>query len=1014
LGRIAILTVEDPSVAHSLAVHGTKRKREVEVIEKQDMMRRQRAFMQRSKIGSKPATWKPRHIYRASARKWCVAVDGQFQSSSGRLGLQFFKPQDGHLDWQDPFQQPHFAVAMDLGSDGVAGYYGLERRHALNCDLWNDQDHGTNCDWDLLLGVLQSKSLWVLMLVDWNMPYGPRKGDDYRLFQMGALLRKLYETHHTEVPLYSEFVSDIVACLRRLDQLPGNGAPEDEAWEWMKFRSLFGKTGKRTTMSRFTGTVYANHKNTPYWPIDEFESTYVCMEMGLLGEKQVQSLKLKGQTAEAALNGERSGSTAITVQTVDDAAVRSCCQNAMVIRYTMHSDQGVRRKMQTLDVLGAILMEWRCEGNKQLRSYEKSWQWVKQQVNGGYMAHLKDVWHLLSSPVALAKCGFAVSPSQCDAVKEDLESEEYFADFFGQGVVGLVALRARRNLPLVLGWPKKLVRMHHADDSKADSVVKEFMVDQRDFRTISDMDECTLTCKRILGRSLFHKSVNIQFGLCFDEVDWRREQRTMDVVRNHSQGIIQTTCCEETIGSMKNNSSAMAFRKFRRPVQSYVKGITSNVISERHDFQALDPHVPLPFKCMKLSMDHFQAKATSSSVDFAGIASTQAKADWYSPKPFNMGVPTADLQLTREFMRVRNMDVFDNAKLGMVCEVQHRLLIQDKTAPKKNEWMLACTHFADSSALVWPMIEKLFPGPSKLSYFEPVLYLEQPQMLALWDLDRYNAVPIVWHSWAWQVENAHGHMKDVKAAVRPFMNGTVESLLSVCCRRAFWNLGKASIELLAKSCAIEVKKAWTLFETLFNVIQEQLELEDDDVLSIIALRLSVDDLQDEFAALVLDIEEAYEVLSLEDINKLNLEQENVPKRRNARQAFMHEYREKKQAVRAAKEALAAPAGKGKGKAKGADAALAAPMLAVPPATIDHITAKLFLPPTRCSIWRGLARGEWCGHCTPRKRIAAKWDRYGENGSMMKVLQTLWMQWAEIEGLVFPACCQHEQLHARVE
>ena len=73
-------------------------------------------------------------------------LDQQFQSTTLQSGLAFFKP-DFSLDrWKDCFSWPYLGIAMDLGSDGLTGYYGLERLFELNVDQWNDQSHGTNCD----------------------------------------------------------------------------------------------------------------------------------------------------------------------------------------------------------------------------------------------------------------------------------------------------------------------------------------------------------------------------------------------------------------------------------------------------------------------------------------------------------------------------------------------------------------------------------------------------------------------------------------------------------------------------------------------------------------------------------------------------------------------------------------------------------------------------------------------------------------------------------------------------
>eukprot|EP00975_Prorocentrum_lima_P051883 10865499-Prorocentrum_lima.AAC.1 len=54
-----------------------------------------------------------------------------------------------------------------------------------------------------------------------------------------------------------------------------------------------------------------------------------------------------------------------------------------------------------------------------------------------------------------------------------------------------------------------------------------------------------------------------------------------------------------------------------------------------------------------------------------------------------------------------------------------------------------------------------------------------------------------------------------------------------------------------------------------------------------------------------------------------------------------------------------------------------------PPTIPQHEARRYLPPGT-HIWRGLTRGERCGHCPPRAHI--------ESGAMWLCIQALWKQY----------------------
>lgn len=166
---------------------------------------RQRKWLYRHKSGSVWGSWRPKKAYRTKAQTWCMVLDNQIRSCAAKSGLKYFKKEggDGACLWESPFSWPYLAVSQDLGSDGNCGYHAMERHWRLNCDQWNDQSHGCACDWDQMLRHMGIKSFWVLMVVSYNMPHGPRKGDDLRLHQLKDCLESLYETDDpNEVPLF--------------------------------------------------------------------------------------------------------------------------------------------------------------------------------------------------------------------------------------------------------------------------------------------------------------------------------------------------------------------------------------------------------------------------------------------------------------------------------------------------------------------------------------------------------------------------------------------------------------------------------------------------------------------------------------------------------------------------------------------------------------------------------------------------------------------------------------------
>ena len=179
--------------------------------------------------------------------------------------------------------------------------------------------------------------------------------------------------------------------------------------------------------------------------------------------------------------------------------------------------------------------------------------------------------------------------------------------------------------------------------------------------------------------------------------------------------------------------------------------------------------------------------------------------------------------------------------------------------------------------------------------------------------------------------------------------------------------------------------------------------------------LGVDNTNLQAGDTLLQVNEAVQVLDRDDDKKVEAEKTDVKQRAVARSSLASEYEKKTRIVKATLVAAAAAAAlaagpakpKAKAKGKGKCGGPPAPKL---PATIDHITIKPFTPPG-CYVWRGLTRGEWCGHCLPLPRVRCPWSVSGEYAAALSVLRTLWQQYCMLNGLSFPVDCPYSELHS---
>lgn len=178
---------------------------------------------------------------------------------------------------------------------------------------------------------------------------------------------------------------------------------------------------------------------------------------------------------------------------------------------------------------------------------------------------------------------------------------------------------------------------------------------------------------------------------------------------------------------------------------------------------------------------------------------------------------------------------------------------------------------------------------------------------------------------------------------------------------------------------------------------------DAQTMDILSLRVAVQDINEEMAPILLEVDAAAEVLERTDEGALHEEQSSVRRRTSERAAFRASYAERRRVVCPMRPSGASVDGKGQGRGRGGGRRGPSTGAAKMPTSVSQATAKQFCPEGG-TIWRGLTRGEWCGHYPPNARIRSRWADKGEEAAMRDVLFRLWGQHATMHGLEFLGCC----------
>ena len=257
----------------------------------------------------------------------------------------------------------------------------------------------------------------------------------------------------------------------------------------------------------------------PWWAVDEFERTYIALEMDFLGTKGISRLIISGE-ARASLDADEGGaSTGASRPTIDDAVLRSVACNAVVISQIILADRSSERFCEMLLLTAEILVEWHTVQNTEQRSAAGSLSWMRGQVQGGYMEHCRSFLRVVATGDKLRQCGFAMDSSQIDNLENDSVSEDEFAGFLGQSCLALLTFRLRRNLRMLSGWPRRFLRCSGGAFAKEqESCISLFKQDHEAWEHVSRQEGKTNLMKLALRRSCFEKTSVDQM--------WQSLQRT--------------------------------------------------------------------------------------------------------------------------------------------------------------------------------------------------------------------------------------------------------------------------------------------------------------------------------------------------------------------------------------------------------------------------------------------------------------------------------------------------------
>ena len=434
-------------------------------------------------------------------------------------GLSAFHVPAEEEDTADYRQWKHLSLVTDQGSDMLSASYALLYKPdlKLNCSVYFDPSHGANRDFWLAVGDHSLLNFTMLMMIVMNLPHGPDE-TDVRYQQTKSTMTQHYNIASPATsPIFRMLSSEMI----QENQLEKpDGMTELEAlWAWLKQENLNRKKGYKVNKGRFMAVVHQGLELVRKWNTNLFEITVPSIELDFLQNKAMPKIKLASTGADELSNLSSTSSKRIDT---GDRTLRTCGVNAMVISLAMLADESHRRVLGTICGLAEKTMDWHGHASRELRSVEKSQDWLLKQVQGDCCHSAFDVVSLLDNDDFLRLSGFLPSNPAVAATyrTDDVPLEDEYAGLAGGFAMSLLRCRLRRTLWMSMCFPQRMVLVLGTDE-ECKSVVAEFKKAYDVWIELKRVSRPSASVREYLERSSFQLLANKQLVRCLQDHGWK-------------------------------------------------------------------------------------------------------------------------------------------------------------------------------------------------------------------------------------------------------------------------------------------------------------------------------------------------------------------------------------------------------------------------------------------------------------------------------------------------------------
>lgn len=342
-------------------------------------------------------------------------------------------------------------------------------------------------------------------------------------------------------------------------------------------------------------------------------------------------------------------------------------------------------------------------------------EWLLAQIAQDFMRHETAILDQLQDQNLIQECGFmnfqAAPPNELEAVAS---ADDDFASLGGLLALQVVANRQRRLMYLTSGYTGSMAKLM-VGGIEAENLVQRFHTDYKVFTNLQERAGQDAQLDIMLARSPFHTVACQQYVAAFSEVGWVPHPSVAALANKRTTGVLTTLPVEDMHNLQKNTGQTRGSQKFRRPQRSMAVVIARQVLHKRHSYGEVDcSSVSVQRRSLRLSHTACGKKAPPPSCDLTGIATSAAKATYFSPSPENIALPAGDLSVLRDLHThpsARASDTF----LSCFCRADHTIVFRRQGGIGEDfSWHIGLFSWPSSGFVAWPISFVTAPGSSDI------------------------------------------------------------------------------------------------------------------------------------------------------------------------------------------------------------------------------------------------------------------------------------------------------------